>query len=129
MKIAYLAHPVSGDVVGNIAKAKIWLKWLQQRYIDKAFIAPWIDWIELCGDDDDNSQQRELGMQRDFLVIGRCHELWMVGGRMSTGMLREKRVAIAHGVDILDHLLRCVEPPNIITAEEMEKSVLIEEIG
>lgn len=119
MKIAYLAHPVSRDVPGNLAKAKVWLQWLQKRYPDRAFIAPWIDWIEYCGDDDNDPVQRELGMECDFIVVSRCHEFWPVGGRMSAGMQREKNVAIINGVDICDQFLRCEVPPRIITEEEL----------
>jgi hypothetical protein len=88
--LAYMAHPIAGDVPGNCARARRWLAWLQRTYPDRAFIAPYIDWIE-AGDDDSDPVQRELGLQRCCAVAAVCTEFWPVGGRLTEGMRREQR--------------------------------------
>jgi hypothetical protein len=86
--LAYMAHPISGDVPANVMRAKRWLAWLSRRYPDRAFVAPYIDWIE-AGDEDGDPDQRERGLQRCCSVAARCEEFWAVGGRLSAGMNRE----------------------------------------
>ena len=114
MIVAYMAHPVGGDVPGNIAKAKRWLTFLQRTYPDRAFVAPWIDWIEFAeGLDDADPKAREIGMQRDLAVVRRCDEIWLVGGYLSPGMKREEHefLLFAQGVGVRAQHLMTVEPP------------------
>lgn len=100
MRVCYLAAPLSGDIPGNLARAKAALASLQSRYPDRAFIAPWIAWVEM-GDDDNDPAARERGMQRDLAVIAKCDELWVWGNRISAGMAREIDGAHACGVQVL----------------------------
>lgn len=90
MRVVYLAHPVAGDVPGNLARAKRWLRWVEERH-SVAVCAPWITACEVW--DDADPEQREAGMQRNFAVLARCHEIWLVGGRISPGMARERDFA------------------------------------
>jgi hypothetical protein len=94
MKVIYLAHPLSGDVPGNLARAKRWLRWAQAAFASHAVIAPWIQAVELH-DDDANAEHRERGLLRDEAVAARCDAVLLVGGRVSEGMAREARVAKA----------------------------------
>jgi hypothetical protein len=87
--LAYLAHPIAGDVRANLVRYKAWLRYLQTRHPTLAFIAPSIDWIEVCGDRDDNAAERERGLARCCQVVARCDEIWLVGSRLSQGMERE----------------------------------------
>lgn len=102
MKVIYVAHPVSGDVPGNLAKAKRIMRALQEQSPTVAIIAPWIQWLEICGDDDSDHGARERGLIRDFAVVAKCDEFWMVGPRVSDGMRREKEAAERAGVKVVD---------------------------
>lgn len=104
--VLYLAHPVTGDVPGNLAKAKRWLRWAQTAFATCAVIAPWIAWIDL-GDDDGDPAVRERGLQRDEAVVSRCDAILLVGGRVSTGMAREAKAAKA----TIDLTVLGEEPP------------------
>lgn len=100
IRVCYVAAPLSGDIPGNLRRAKDALARFQSAHRDRAFIAPWIAWVEM-GDDDDNPVARELGMQRDLAVIAKCDELWVVGTRVTAGMRREIEHAQACGVVVV----------------------------
>lgn len=95
MAIWYMAHPVGGDVLANLSRAKRWLAWLQaQMPIDVVVIAPWITAIEVGADDGDPAQ-RERGLRGDCALVRRCDGVFLVGGRISEGMAREAKYARA----------------------------------
>ena len=95
MKVIYMAHKVSGDVENNLAKAKLWLRWIEKHH-DVAVVASWITECEVW--DDDNLEHRAAGLRRDFAVIERCDELWLMGDRVSDGMKKETDHAEKHGL-------------------------------
>lgn len=105
MKLVYMAHcvrPEAGEsIAGNLASAKAWLKFLNERHRDEfVFIAPWILGCELW--DDSNPEERAYGFEMNQCVISRCDELWMVGPRLSNGMLEERAVIEANGGSVTD---------------------------
>jgi hypothetical protein len=113
--VAYMAHPVGGDVVANLARAKLWLRYLTKEHggENRFFIAPWITSIDL-GEDDTDPAQRERGLEAMEEVAGRCDEVWLVGARLSTGMKRERDAHILAFGDLAgieDRYLGMVGPP------------------
>ena len=111
MKVTYLAHPVAGDVVANVARAKRWLAWAS-RIEGIAPIAPWITPVELFAvDEDGDPAAREFWLARDCAVVAKCDELWLVGGRISDGMRREWVTAMERGVRVQDLTGLGAEPP------------------
>lgn len=106
--IAWMAHPLSGDIPGNIAKAKRWMKWLIRTFqID--FAADWILWCEIL--DDNDAEERGRGIAFDKAMISRLDSYWMVGGRISFGMAMELEAAKAHNKTIIDLTGLGSEPP------------------
>lgn len=107
-RLLYLAHPVRGDVPGNLARARRWLRWLRTNaHPEAAIIAPWLLDIEVLGEDDGDPAQRERALQRCELVAQRCDVVVLVGGRISEGMRREAAAAPA----IVDLTYLGEEPP------------------
>lgn len=120
MRVAYMAHPVGSStpdgVALNVLRAKRWLRYLQATYPDVAFIAPYIDWIDLCGDDDGDPVKRELALVRDTAVVARCEQIWPVGAPdgLTPGMAREVAVAALHGLERRDdHMNEWWPPDNV----------------
>lgn len=111
MRLIYLAHPVSGDVPGNLARAKRWLAWANRTCGPDAYvIAPWIANIE-AGEDDADPAARARGLRACCAVVEKCDELWLVGGRISDGMARERNTALVEMVTVRDLTAMGEEPP------------------
>ncbi len=50
--------------------------------------------------DDTNPEERALGIELDTQILARCDELWTFGPTVSTGMMKEMRFAVEHGITI-----------------------------
>lgn len=99
MRMVYMGHCYSGDRE-NLVKARAWLKFFHEQLQDVVVLAPWILDCEML--DDRDLKIRELGLQRDEAVVARCAETWLVGPRVSPGMLREARAALRHDRPVWD---------------------------
>ena len=107
--VLYVAHPVAPTpaqvaeaalhptpaaraLERNVARAMRWLAWLRRSFPEVTFIAPWIASI-LSGEDDSDPRQREAGLVDADAVVPRCDGVVLCGGRISSGMGRERGVA------------------------------------
>lgn len=99
MKVIYLAHPVSGDVPGNLAEARRWIRWLYDHVPGIAIVATWITECEVF--DEGNPEHRKLGLRHDLAVLERCNAILLVGPKLSTGMQAELLHAEAFRLHIL----------------------------
>ena len=100
ISVVYLAHPVSGDVTGNLAEARLWVRHLEENNPNIAIVASWITECEVW--DDAKPEERAAGLRRDMAVLAKCDELWLVGPRISEGMQMEKTFAEAKGIPVTD---------------------------
>ena len=101
MKIVYIAHPISGDVEGNLQKIRAISRFINLNYPDVVPFAPYfLDCIAL---DDDKPEERERGMRndREFFERQVIDELWLYGDRISSGMSVEIAMAIKQGIPIV----------------------------
>jgi hypothetical protein len=62
---------------------------------------------------------REDGLRRDCAVVAKCDEVWLVGGRISAGMLREATAARWAGRAVFDFTKLGDEPPATTTARRV----------
>lgn len=109
-QIWYVAHPLAptADQIAanlmfpdprgkatdaNVRNAMRWLSWLRRTYPSITFIAPWIAAV-LSGENDADPAQREAGLVDADAVIARCDGVVLCGGRVSSGMARERDGAI-----------------------------------
>lgn len=102
MKVIYLAHPVSGDVPGNLAEARRWIRWLYDHVPSIAIVATWITGCEVL--DDGNPEHHKLGLQHDVAVIGRCDAILLVGPKLSAGMQAELLAAETSKLHVLSFI-------------------------
>ena len=109
-KVYYVAHPVSGDVDGNIKRAFAWLRYLRRQDPGSAYQAPWIAAL-LIGEDDSDPAQRERGLLDCEATAAKCDGIVLVGGRVSVGMARERAAVVAAGGDVRDLTGMGAEPP------------------
>jgi len=107
LKVVYIAHPLGAgeDRQSNLARAARWVAWAATR----KNVAPVADWIVLASQL--SEELRQLGLQIDCSIVERCDELWLVGGRVSPGMVVERDHARACGVRVVDLTGLGEEPP------------------
>lgn len=84
-RFVYICSPFSGDVEGNIANARRYCRFA----VDKGFIpiAPHLLYPQFLNDNDPN--ERELGLLFGNALISKCAEIWVFGSRISSGMEAE----------------------------------------
>ncbi len=109
-KVFYVAHPVSGDVDGNIKRALRWLRYLRHSDNANTYIVPWVAGI-MSGEDDNDPAAREAGLVDCETAAAKCDGIVLVGGRLSTGMAREKAAVVAAGGMVFDLTGMGIEPP------------------
>lgn len=108
--VYYVAHPVSGDVEGNVRRALRWLRYLRARWPDVVFVMPWVAAL-LAGEDDRDPAQRERGLRDCEVVAARCDGIVLCGGRISHGMRRELAAVVDSGRGYIDLTNLGAEPP------------------
>ena len=92
--IIYVAHPVSGDVRGNVQKVLDWLRWLTETDPSRIYIAPWVGEVQAHYDMDpipEDFYARVLA--DDCEVVSRLDGILLVGGKVSRGMELELNTA------------------------------------
>lgn len=100
-RLVYMAHPVAGDVKGNIERATILLSALKIKHeMTHQIIAPWIHEVTIFDDADPEQRRRGLDKCRDMIAL--CDELWLCGPEISGGMRQELEHARANEVQVLN---------------------------
>lgn len=96
MKLIYVCSPFSGDKEANIENAKRYCS----HVIDcgEAPIASHLHYPLFL--DDDNADDRELGLKFAKLILSKCDEIWVYGERLSGGMQEEIAFASKNGIPI-----------------------------
>lgn len=107
MKVVYVAHPLSGpDQEANRERAARWCAWVALQGC-----APVADWIILTGQWSETEENRARGLAIDVTLVKRCDEVWLVGGRVSSGMAIEADAAREAGILVVDKTSLGPEPP------------------
>lgn len=93
--LVYIASPFAGDTERNIMKAQGYCRFAVSKGCIP--IAPHLHYPQFM--DDDDKEQRELGLFFALVLLGKCDELW-VFGKPSEGMSREIAKAKKRGMPI-----------------------------
>lgn len=100
--VVYVAHPLNAPtregIEANLREGALWCAWLAEHF-EIAPVAPWIHMAQVL---DETPENRAMGLECDLATIAVCHELWMVGPRISSGMLLEAQEAFARGKPVRD---------------------------
>ena len=101
MKVCYLAHPIGGDVKGNLYKIREIVRNVNLEYPDVVPFTPY--YADVVYLDDDIPSERERGLKNDLFILrsGIIHELWLFGNRISNGMAGEIETAKEMGIKIV----------------------------
>lgn len=101
MKIVYIAHPISGDVHGNIEKILSIIKEINLTREDIVPFAPYIP--DVLAMDDSVPEERERGIKNDIQILrsGMVDELWVYGERISGGVAAEIDLAFELNIPVV----------------------------
>ncbi len=100
MKIVYIAHPVSGDIAGNLEKVRIIGRHIN---LNEPNVVPFSQFYFNCHTlNDDIPAERERGIKNDTALLkkGFIDEVRLYGDRMSAGMAAEVELSIKLGIPI-----------------------------
>ena len=113
MKVVYIAHPIGGDVEGNLQRVAKICRDINLNEEDAIPFAPYYsDCIAL---DDSIKKERERGIKNSVSLFhtGIIDELRLYGDRLSSGMRVEVDLAIVQGIRII--------PMTEYTAKELNR--------
>lgn len=99
MRVAYIAHPISGDIEGNLEKVRLIGRQINLNEPDVVPFAPY--WFDCHCLDDNNADERARGIKNDHHLFRFVDELRLYGDRISAGMRGEIELAQELGIDIV----------------------------
>ena len=85
--LIYICSPFSGDAENNVIKARKYSRYaLDEGNIP---IAPYLLFPQFMSDE----SERRLAMHFNYVLLGKCEEVWVFGDYISSGMAEEIKVA------------------------------------
>ena len=85
--LVYICSPFSGDVENNVIKAQKYSRYaLDEGNIP---IAPHLLFPQFMSDE----SERRLAMHFNYVLLGKCEEVWVFGDNISPGMAEEIKIA------------------------------------
>ncbi len=104
LPLVYIASPFSGDMERNTARAQGYCRFaVSKGYIP---LAPHLHYPQFL--DDEDMDERELGLRFALVLLNKCEELW-VFDKISQGMAKEIAKAKKRGIPIKYFNSRCEE--------------------
>ena len=87
--LVYVCSPYAGDIENNVKSA---CKFGRFTYKQNGIpVVPHLMYPQFM--DDTNEDEREMAMHFNYVLLGKCNELWVFGGVISKGMAREIGIA------------------------------------
>jgi hypothetical protein len=84
-KIVFICSPFAGDIEGNTERARRYGRFAVIKNVIP--IIPHLMYPQfLCEDD---PEERKLGLAMGLVLLSKCQELWVFGGKVTSGMAVE----------------------------------------
>jgi len=104
-KIVFICSPFAGDIDGNTRRAR---RFGRFAVTEKAVpIIPHLMYPQFLEEDD--PEERQLGIDMGLVLLSKCHELWVFGNRISSGMSVEIARAKRWNIPIRYFTTECEE--------------------
>lgn len=87
--LVYVCSPYAGDTQNNINNARKFSRFTAEQ--NAIPVTPHLMYPQFL--DDGDQDEREMAMHFNYVLLGKCNELWVFGGVISKGMAREIGVA------------------------------------
>ena len=110
--VVYLSHSLGGDSLNyeargnNSANAYDWLRFLCNA-TDWSITMPWQAYVVAL-----HEIQRPRSIRDQLAILKRCDAIVFVGGEMSKQMEHERRIALEHGIAVIDLIDLGYYPPD-----------------
>lgn len=101
MKIAYIAHPVSGDVTKNIEAIIGIVRDINLTEPETVPFCPYLGDLYALDDNDPNERARGIKNDVHLLKAGFIDEVRLYGDRISNGMQHEIELAESLGIAVV----------------------------
>lgn len=101
-RIAYIAHPIGGDVEDNLKSLRRVIYNINKYEKDTVPFCPY--YADVVSLDDNDPLQRARGIENDMAILkrpGMVDELRLYGERISDGMKDEIMVAVNMGIPVV----------------------------
>lgn len=100
MTVAYIAHPIGGDVKENLSKVSRIIREINLLEPDVVPFAHYF--VDCCALDDDVPEERARGIKNDIALMkkGFIDEVRLYGDRISAGMAAEIVLANQLGIQV-----------------------------
>lgn len=85
LPLVYICSPYAGDVDHNVTNARTYIRFAVDN--NAIPITPHLLYLPFM--DDSREEDRELAMHFNYVLLGKCTELWVCGGLVRQGMVRE----------------------------------------
>lgn len=89
LPLVYVCSPYAGDVENNVSNAKKYSRFAVEN--NAIPVTPHLLYPQFM--DDSNENEREMAIHFNYVLLGKCSEVWVFGGVVSRGMAREINVA------------------------------------
>lgn len=89
LPLVYVCSPYAGDVETNVMNAKRYSRFTAKK--NAIPVTPHLLYPQFMNDR--NEAERERAMHFNYVLLGKCTEVWVFGGVISKGMAREICVA------------------------------------
>ncbi len=89
LPLVYVCSPYAGDVENNVTNAKRYSRFAVENHAIP--VTPHLLYPQFMNDVDES--EREMAMHFNYVLLGKCSEVWIFGGVMSRGMAREIALA------------------------------------
>lgn len=101
MKIIYVAHPIAGNIKGNLQKIKQIVRDINLNHPHIVPFAPY--WLDCHALDDTILAERVRGIKNDHEYFRRkvMDEVWVYGEHLSNGVKAEIELAIKLGIPVI----------------------------
>ena len=107
MKKVYICAPLSGDVQGNLEKAKRY-----SEYALRCGAAPVTPHFYAMCLNDSIPKEREMGIAAGLSLLWFCDEVWVFGDETTEGMAQE--IKLAHNLNIKVRIIKEHEIKKVI---------------
>jgi len=101
MKVVYIAHPISGDIEGNLKSIR---KIVKHINLSDSSVVPFVPYyVDVVSMDDNYPKNRKRGIQNDKELFSRkvIDEVWLYGDYISRGMQQEIKLAKELGIPVI----------------------------